>query len=629
MCGICGIVYHDQARLVDPDLIEAMTVALAHRGPDGAGIHLEPGIALGHRRLSIIDLATGSQPLTNEDETVWVTFNGEIYNFQSLRPELEAKGHHFRTHSDTEVLVHLWEEMGPAMLGRLRGMFAFGIWDNRTRTLFIARDRLGKKPLVYSHDATGLRFASELKSLVRDPAFDRTVDYNAIDDYLTYQYVPHPRTIYRSAKKLPPGHYAIYQDGKLTVERYWKPAFVPETHRTWEEDVEEVRHTLTEATRLRMISDVPIGAFLSGGIDSTIIVGLMQKLSTQPVQTFSIGFPIPEYDETRYARMAAKHLGTDHHELVVTPDALHVVHDLAYYYDEPFADSSAIPTYYVSEATRKHVTVALTGDAGDELFLGYDRYEAARLGAWFDRWPAPVRHLAAARFWQHIPTSGRQKSTLRRVKRLLDALGSSPRARYRQFVTIFSKDRRHHLYSAEFRAAITGNDPEGWLESLYDEIPGRDFLTQTSYVDVNSYLPLDILNKVDIASMAHGLECRSPMLDHEFVDLVGRMPLDRKMQRNRRKVLLKEAFNDLLPPEIKRRSKMGFGVPLDHWFRGQLRPLLEETLFATPFRERGWFDPTAVRELADEHLSGRWDHSGRLWALVMLELWARNYLDQR
>lgn len=627
MCGICGIVWSDPSRPVDRNLIEAMTKAIAHRGPDGSGIHLEPGVALGHRRLSIIDLATGAQPLSNEDETVWVTFNGEIYNFQSLRPELEFKGHRFRTESDTEVLVHLWEEMGPAMLGRLRGMFAFALWDGRTRTLFLARDRLGKKPLVYSEDAEGIRFASELKSLTSDPSFDRTVDENSIDDYLTYQYVPHPRTIYRAAKKLPPAHYAIYRDGKLHVERYWRPAFAPESTRRWDEDVEAVRETLTEATRLRMISDVPIGAFLSGGIDSTIIVGIMQQLSSTPVRTFSIGFPIAEYDETHYAQMAAKHLGTDHQELIVTPDAVHVVHDLAHFYDEPFADSSAIPTYYVSQATRQHVTVALTGDAGDELFLGYDRYEAARLGAWFDRLPKSLRKIAAAKWWQNIPTSGRQKSTLRRAKRLLDALAASPRARYRQFVTIFSKDRRQRLYSEEFNRRITGNDPERWLESIYEDIPGRDFLTQTSYVDVNSYLPLDILNKVDIASMAHGLECRSPMLDHEFVDLVGRMPVDRKMQGMHRKVILKEAFAGFLPPEIRRRKKMGFGVPLDHWFRGELKPLLEETLFSAP--DRGWFDQRAVRDLAEEHLSGRWDHSGRLWSLVMLELWARNYLDPR
>lgn len=370
MCGICGIVWNDRNRTA-PGLIERMTTQLAHRGPDGHGYFEQPGVSFGHRRLSIIDLSGGGQPLANEDETVWVTFNGEIYNFQELRPPLEAAGHQFRTRSDTEVLVHLYEEHGPEMVHKLRGMFVFAIWDSKQRQLLLVRDRLGKKPLVYRHDAEGIRFASELKALVAEPGFPKDIDRAAIDDYLTYQYVPHPRTIFSAVRKLPPAHYAVWKDGDLKIHRYWKPAFEEEVRRSEEDYIEELREVLTESTRLRMISDVPLGAFLSGGIDSTIVVGLMRKVSNAPVKTFSIAFPVPEFDESQFARLAAQRLQTDHEEFLVEPDALDVVSKLAWFYDEPFADSSAVPTYYVSKMTRRHVTVALTGDAGDELFAGY------------------------------------------------------------------------------------------------------------------------------------------------------------------------------------------------------------------------------------------------------------------
>lgn len=627
MCGICGIVWNDRDRPVDADIIDRMTTSLAHRGPDGAGIHHEPGVALGHRRLSVIDVETGAQPLCNEDATVWVTFNGEIYNFQKLRRQLEANGHGFQTNSDTEVLVHLYEEDGPELVHRLRGMFAFALWDSKTRSLLLARDRLGKKPLVYAHDTSGLRFASELKSLLVDPAVQRDVDPDALDEYLTYQYSPPPRTIFRSIRKLPPAHMAIWRDGELTIRRYWQPPLVPERATTWDEDVQALQTKLDEAVRLRLISDVPLGAFLSGGVDSTIVVGLMQQHATHPVQTFSIGFPIPEYDESAYARLAAEHLKTNHHEFHVTPDVVAVAHDLARYFDEPFADSSAIATYYLAEMTKKHVTVALTGDGGDELFLGYDRYQAVRLAELFDRMPRILRQLGTARVWRSLPTPGRQKSRLRRLQRMLEVLDATPEARYRQLVTIFSPERRRRLYSPEFANQLHGHDSASTIESLYGQLTARDFLSRTSFVDLVTYLPGDILTKVDIASMAHGLECRSPFLDHEIVELVLRMSIDRKLRGRRRKVILREAFGHLLPLSIQRRAKMGFGVPLDHWFRGPLRGVLEETVRGAS--ARGWFEPAELDRLVQEHLSVRWDHSARLWALFLLELWARNYLDQR
>ena len=627
MCGVCGIVWTDPDRTTDPGLIERMTSRLVHRGPDGQGTYERPGVSLGHRRLRIIDLEGGNQPLANEDETVHVTFNGEIYNFAALRRDLERAGHRFRTRSDTEVLVHLYEEHGDDMLGHLRGMFAFGLWDGRRRRLLLARDRLGQKPLVYWQDEAGLRFASELKALLVENAMPRDVDPKALDDYLTYQYIPHPRTIFAGVSKLPPGHFAVYENGRLTVERYWRADFTVEEAISEEAAIERLRSEMAEATRLRMISDVPLGAFLSGGIDSTIVVGLMRQASNGPIRTFSIGFPVKQFDERVFARRAAEHLETEHEEFVVEPDALDVVGKLAWHYDEPFADSSAVPTYYVSQLTRQHVTVALTGDAGDELFAGYPRYRAVRIGEWFDRLPGIVRRALTCPCWQSLPASTRQKSRMRRLKKLLRYLGDPPRTRYRSWISIFDDRLRPTMYDRSFAERIGAHRSSEWIDSLYDELPDRDFVTRTTYVDLNSYLPGDLLTKVDIASMANGLECRSPFLDHRVVELAGRLPVGLKMRGMRQKELLKRAFPEFLPSELRDRPKMGFGVPIDQWLRRELAPMVRDLLLGSSFRQRGWFEHRAVERLVDEHLKNRWDHSYRLWALLMLELWARNFLD--
>lgn len=627
MCGICGIVWNDAQRRTPDGLIEQMNDRMQHRGPDGSGYLNEPGVSLGHRRLSIIDLAGGKQPLANEDETVWVTFNGEIYNFHDLTDDLVSRGHQFRTRSDTEVLVHLYEEYGPEMVQRLRGMFAFAIWDKKTRTLMLARDRLGQKPLVYWQDAEGFRFASELKSLLVEPGFPKDLDWTALDHYLAYQYVPHPMTIFRAARKVPPAHYAILRDGQLSLHRYWKPAYEEEVQRSEQEYIEELRQTLTEATRLRMISDVPLGAFLSGGIDSTIVVGLMRQVSNSPIKTFSIGFPVKEFDETAYARMAARHLQTDHEEFMVEPDAVDVVSKLAWYYDEPFSDSSAVPTYYVSKMTRQRVTVALTGDAGDELFCGYLRYQAVQIGEWFDRLPQLLKSMITNRIWQRIPASAKQKSKLRRFKKLTSILGQPPEQRYRHWVSIYDDASREALYTPELAAQLNGDHPSSWLDRLYAELPGRDMITRTMYVDLLSYLPVDLLTKVDIASMANSLECRGPFLDHHVVALAGRMPLSLKLRGRTKKYILKKAFPDLLVPEIQQRGKMGFGVPIDHWLRKELAPMTKDLLLSSRFTQRGWFLPQTVEKLVRDHIEGRWDHSYRLWSLIMLELWAQNFLD--
>ncbi|HVJ82942.1 MAG TPA: asparagine synthase (glutamine-hydrolyzing), partial [Planctomycetia bacterium] len=446
MCGIAGAAWADPNRVTAPGLVAQMTAMLAHRGPDGAGLREGPGCSLGHRRLSVIDLEGGRQPLSNEDGTIWVAFNGEIYDYQELQRDLEARGHRFKTKSDTETLVHLYEERGERMVEGLRGMFAFAIWDEPRRRLFVARDPLGKKPFVYRLDEEGFRFASELKALAIEPGFPRDLDPAALDDYLMYQYVPHPRTIFKAVRKLPPGHYGVYEKGSWRTERYWRAPFETERKIGEQEAIAELRTKLAAAVKRRTVADVPLGAFLSGGIDSTITVGLLQQFASEPVRTFSIGFPVKAFDETEYALAAAAHLGTRHQVFRVEPDAVSVAAKLAWHYDEPFADSSAVPTWYVSEHTRREVTVAITGDGGDELFCGYPRYLAMRIGERFDKLPAPLRRLAAARMWQKIPVPARQKSRRRRAQKLLRVLNDPAIQRYRSWVSIFDGPARRAIY---------------------------------------------------------------------------------------------------------------------------------------------------------------------------------------
>jgi asparagine synthase (glutamine-hydrolysing) len=628
MCGICGIAWTDDREPPETAVLDRMTDVLAHRGPDDRGVWRDDGVALGFRRLSIIDLSTGNQPMSNEDGSVWIVFNGEIYNFQALRNRLEGNKHIFRTTSDTETILHLYEDEGPECVERLRGMFAFAIWDSRNRQLMLARDRLGVKPLVYRREPGRIAFASELKSLLQIPDMPRELDATSVDHYLALQYIPHPRTIFRGIHKLPPAHYAIWQDGSLALYRYWELNYNREIAKTEAEYCEQLRATLTEATKLRMIADVPLGAFLSGGIDSTITVGLMQSLADRPVKTFSIGFPVAAFDETRYARLAAQHLKTDHHEFVVEPNCVDILPRLVWHYDEPFADSSAIPTYYVSQLTRQHVTVALTGDAGDELFAGYPRYSAVRLAEYFDRLPWALRATIASPLWKYLPASVRQKSKRRQFKRLVAHLRESPERRYARWVTIFDEPARAELYSDDFISALDDADPAQFLFAAFARSRRRDIVSRSSFVDIETYLPCDLLSKVDLASMANGLECRSPFLDHHVVELAVAMPISLKMRFLRGKHILKETFRDLLPAAIQKRPKMGFGVPLDSWFRGELASYLQDTLLDSRTLDRGYFRPDAVRQLVKDHLARRWDHSIRLWALLFFEMWHRMYLDE-
>jgi len=638
MCGITGAVWSEAAKAVGEDTLRRMVDVLRHRGPDEDGTYTSelkvrqgsgtaPGVALGFRRLAIIDVAGGHQPLGNEDGSVWVVFNGEIYNYRDLRRRLEGTGHRFRTNSDTETIVHLYEDEGAEMLSHLNGMFALAVWDARKRQLLLARDRLGQKPLVYRLEPGRLLFASELKSLLEVPDLPRRIDPQAVDAYLTYQYVPHPGTIFQGISKLPPAHYAVYRDGRLEVRSYWEPDFRLEEDRPPGQYAGQLRELLSSSVRLRLQSEVPLGAFLSGGIDSTIIVGLMQRLSRQPVRTFSIGFPVREYDETRYAAIAAAEFGTIHEEFRVEPDAVDVLPKLVWHYDEPFADSSAIPTWYVSQLTRQHVTVALSGDGGDELFAGYPRYRAVWLAGLLDGLPRGGRRVLAGGYWQRMPASPRQKSLRRRWKRFVEVLGHPPQRRYLEWIAIFNETRRAELYSDGFLASLPDADPLEFLTRAFARSPGRDAVTSTSLTDLVTYLPCDLMTKVDIASMAHGLECRQPFLDHRVVELALQMPIGEKFRCGAGKRILREAFADLLPAEVRRRRKMGFGVPLDHWFRGPLAGFAQEVLSDRRTVDRGFFRPEATARLLEDHVSGRFDHSYRLWALLVLELWQRRWVD--
>jgi asparagine synthase (glutamine-hydrolysing) len=641
MCGIAGAIWTDPELAVSDALLRRMTDMLSHRGPDDAGYfqsdyqtrepyEAQPGVALGHRRLSIIDLTGGHQPLANEDDSIWIVFNGEIYNYPALRHRLEGSGHKFRTDSDTETIVHLYEDEGLDCFEHLNGMFALAIYDARRRRLVLARDRLGKKPLVYQQVAGRLLFASELKSLLAVPGVARDLDPAAIDEYLTYQYIPHPNTIFRGIKKLPPGHYAAFQDGRLEVKSYWQVDFATEQHWTEADAQARLKELLYDAVKLRLRSDVPLGAFLSGGIDSSIICALAQdalkEMSGERLKTFTIGFPVKEFDESGFAENVAKHLDTDHHTMQVQPNAVNILPKLVWHYDEPFADSSAIPTWYLSELTRQHVTVALSGDGGDELFAGYPRYRAVALASAFDRWPN-VRNFMAAKFWQKLPSGQRDRTFRRRALRFSAAIGQTPQRRYLEWIAIFREAQRASLYTDDFIEQLPESDPLAFISSRWRGAANRDPVTAASLTDLTTYLPCDLMTKVDIASMAHGLETRCPLLDWRVVEFAASLPVALKYRWGQGKGLLRRAFANRLPQEVWKRPKMGFGVPLSHWFREDLRSMTREVLLSSDAKARGTFRPEAVEQLITEHESRNYDHSHRLWALLFLELWLKEWMS--
>ncbi len=635
MCGIAGII-DLKRRAVDRSRLERMCNALHHRGPDEAGYYIRQNVGLGHRRLSIIDLSTGRQPLSNEDGTVWITFNGEIYNFQALRAELTGQGHRFSTQSDTEAIVHAYEEYGADCLQRLRGMFAFAIWDEKRRSLLLARDRVGKKPCYYTEMDGRFLFASELQGLLRFPSVRKDVDPTAIDDYLTYGYIPAPKTVFRGIRKLPPGHCLTLALGEaelaapqIETHCYWRLAYEPKRNVDERQAMEEFSEVLTEAVRLRLVSDVPLGALLSGGVDSSVVVALMSRLSNRPVKTFSIGFDESEFDESSYARLVARRYGAEHHELVVRPRAMEILPTLVRHYGEPYADSSAIPTYYAANLTRRHVTVALNGDGGDENLAGYDRYAGSLWGNWYRRIPSPIRRGLVEPLSRLVPDSLPRRYRLRQGKRFLEVASQPAPSAYLSWVSYHRAAQKRALYRPEFRRELNGYDSGAWLLKLFQKgaTNTSEALDTVLAADVESYLAYDLLVKMDIATMANSLEARSPFLDHKVMEYCARLPTSFKLRRGKPKYLLKKLAGDLLPAENLNRRKMGFGVPVANWFRKELRPAVERQLLSSDTRIHSYLAPDAIRQLWSEHCDHGKDHGCQLWALLCLEVWHREVCE--
>ncbi len=629
MCGIAGVVYSDPRHPVDRALVRAMTRTLAHRGPDAEGYLFDRGVGLGHRRLSIIDLSTGDQPIFNEDGSRAVVFNGEIYNFRELRDELTTRGHRFATASDTEVIVHAWEEYGDECVARLRGMFAFALWDRSRRRLLLARDRVGKKPLYYVQDKERLVFGSELKAVLADPAVKRTISLEALDDYLSFGTVPAPATIYQDVRALPPGHLLTWEDGRARVVEYWDVPVGPVCRRSETEHLEAFAAVFDDAVKVRMISDVPLGAFLSGGVDSSAVVLAMASHSTRPLLTTSVRFRDQAFDEAPHARAVAAQVGADHAEVFVEPDAATVLPRLAWHLDEPFADSSALPTYYVSQAARRRVTVALSGDGGDEFFGGYAwRYGLSLVEARVRRWlPRPVRGGLVAPLAAVWPKGDRWPRPLR-WKTFLRNVSLSPEQAYFHDMSLFAPSEKAALLAPDLRRAVADHDPFEGFARHFERVRGLPHLTRITYVDAKTYLAADILVKVDRMSMAHSLEVRSPLLDHKVIEFAATLPPEMKFRRLTSKYLLRRYLARRLSPSLAYRPKQGFAIPLARWLRTDLRPLAEDLLLSRRTLGRGYFVPETVRALWDAHQRGVRDHAHRLWALMMLELWHRLFVDQ-
>jgi asparagine synthase (glutamine-hydrolysing) len=604
VCGIAGL--YSPAGAPNPGLVDSMRAAIIHRGPDEGSTDAFGRCVLGHQRLRVIDLDTGYQPVANESGDVVAIFNGEIYNFRTLREEL--RGHEVRGTGDTPVLPHLYEESGPRFVERLHGMFALALWDARGERLVLARDRLGKKPLLWTRLADGtLAFASELKALLRLPGVSREVDLDAVDDYLALQYVPGNRTALRGIRKLAPGHVLVAEGDSERVEQYWRAEPVAPSERE-EEWLERVRDTVGEAVRNRLVADVPLGALLSGGIDSSIVVAQMAQASSQPVRTFTVGFSDERYDERAYARAIAERYGTVHEELDLEADVAATLPRLAAAYDEPLGDEAAFPTFLIAEQARRQVTVALAGDGGDEAFAGYERYVAHGLAA---RVPGPVARAAGASL-RLAPAARREpRSSLFRLARLLDVSATPASERYTRLMEVFPLGLRRALWLDSRRARPVRLEPS------------RADVTGLQLLDLETYLPGDLLLKADIASMAHSLELRSPFLDHEVIALGLALPDSLKIRGREGKVALRRAFAADLPAEVARRGKTGFGVPLGRWFREDLRETAHDLLST----DRGWFRQSEVRQLLGEHESGHADHGHRLWCLLMLELWVREHVE--
>jgi asparagine synthase (glutamine-hydrolysing) len=626
MCGICGIVSFDDPEVLDDDLLRRMNQSLFHRGPDDQGFYRDSTAALAMRRLSIIDLETGKQPICNEDGSVCVIFNGEIYNYREVREQLERKGHAFRTQSDTEVIVHAYEEYGVECIQHFNGMFAIAIWDRSTRRIILVRDRIGIKPLYYWTDGKHLIFGSELKAVVAHSMVPRQIDLNSLDNFLSLEYIPGPGTIFTDIYKLPPGHLLIFGETGYRLQRYWDLAYNP-LEGSEEDYAAQLASLIQDAVRLRLVSDVPLGAFLSGGIDSSSIVAYMSQMATEPVQTFSIGFKDDTYNELPDAQIAAQHFGTLHRTQVINPDIAGLAENLIRHLDEPLADFSIFPTFLVSQLASNSVKVVLSGDGGDELFAGYDTYVAESVSRYYQWLPKKLRQETIPTLANLIPPQPAKKGFLNKTKRMIEGGALNPSLHHTRWMIFISEKEKERLYQPELQRSLNGYSSSSIFEDYFHQASQFDSLGQQQFVDIKTYLVDDILTKVDRMSMAVSIEARVPLLDYRIAEFALNLPPQMKLNRSKTKVILRKAMQHLLPEVSLTKPKQGFSIPMKHWLKSSLRPMLEDLLSEECLRRRGYFNPAVVSAWIGEHLDGRANHSHRLWSLMVFELWQRSIVE--
>jgi len=627
MCGICGIMTFSPSVAIAPEELRRMNEAIFHRGPDEEGFYHHEQIGMAMRRLSIIDLSSGQQPISNEDGTLWIVYNGEIYNYLELRAELERRGHRFKTKSDTEAIVHAYEEYGVDCPSKLNGMFSFAIWDTRRRSLFLSRDRLGKKPLYYYAGRDRFLFASEMKSILQAQGVPRRISPQALDLYLTYEYVPAPHTILADLKKLPAGHSLLIKaDGKTELRRYWDLHFRENGYHSAELQ-QGLVELLQDAVKIRLMSEVPLGAFLSGGIDSSCVVALMARAMDQPVKTFSIGFEEGSYNELHYAREIARHYRTDHKEFILRPNALELTEKLVRHLDEPLGDFSIFPTYLVSKMAREHVTVVLSGDGGDELFAGYDAYRADRIYRAYRRLPAFVRQGLISPAAKLLPPTEKKKGAFNKIKRFVEGTQYPEDLQHVRWMIFLAAQEKRLLYGEALRSVDMQHGAHDFMRHHFQNADSQDEINRQLYVDIKTYLCDDIMVKVDRMSMAASLEARAPFLDYRVVEYAATIPSALKLRGKQTKWILKQAMAGLLPPQIIKRGKEGFSIPIKNWLKQELRPLMLEVLSPARLKRDGFFDAAYVQRLIDEHLRGVENHSHRLWALTVFGIWHDHYLS--
>ena len=620
MCGIYGLVAKSTIKSYDTDqLAEQVGHKLQHRGPDDAGYYVDEQALIGMRRLSIIDLESGKQPICNEDRTLWLVFNGEIYNYLELRAKLQQKGHIFQTQSDTEVIIHAYEAYGSDCVNHLNGMFSIAIWDNVRHRLFLARDRLGIKPLYYWANQHYLVFGSELKAILHFPEIPKEIDLAALNQFLTSEYIPAPRTIFKHICKLPAGHHLTFEQTGLSLKKYWDVPYL-ETPKDMGSCIEHLQELMQDAIKIRMKSDVPLGAFLSGGIDSSSIVAFMSQISSQPIQTFSIGFTDATYNELPQARAVAQHFGTTHCDQILTPDIATLASQLVRHLDEPFGDFSIFPTFLVSKLAKEQVTVVLSGDGGDEVFAGYETYIAQQYEQFYSLLPAHIRQHILPTILNHIKPRPAKKGIINKAKRFTEGAALPATLQHIRWMMFLNADDKEHLYAPHVKAELT-NLADNYFETIFSQAPSPQPLAQQQYTDIKTYLAENILTKVDRMSMATSLEARVPFLDHRIVEFGVNLPPQFKLQRGRTKILLREAMRNRLPDLVLEKPKQGFSIPLKHWLQNSLNPLMHDLLAESCIQQRGYFNPKTVSRWMLEHEQGRFNHSHRLWALMVFELW--------